>query len=110
MRRFPLLLVLMASVAAAQVPTPETFLGYALGERFTPHHRVVDYVEAVGGASPLVTVEHYGETPEGRPLLLAGSVGLRPRTECLSRAPREAVQASPTWRSEAAVMLSAWAP
>ena len=45
MRRFPLLLVLMASVAAAQVPTPETFLGYALGERFTPHHRVVDYVE-----------------------------------------------------------------
>ena len=67
----PALAVLLSAAAAAQVPTPEAFLGYALGERFTPHHRVVDYVEAVGDASPLVTVERYGETPEGRPLLLA---------------------------------------
>ncbi len=62
---------LAASPASAQVPTPAEFLGYELGERFTRHHRVVDYVEAVGAASDVVTVERYGETPEGRPLMVA---------------------------------------
>ncbi|PAP76250.1 M14 metallopeptidase family protein [Rubrivirga marina] len=70
-RRLPFLLALLAVAASAQVPTPEGFLGYALGERFTPHHRVVDYVEAVAEASPLVTLTPYGETVEGRPLLVA---------------------------------------
>ncbi len=65
------LALLLAAAPSAQVPTPEDFLGYALGDRFTPHHRVVAYVEAVGAVSPLVTVERYGETPEGRPLLVA---------------------------------------
>ena len=51
--------------------TPEAFLGYDLGDRFTPAHRVVDYVEAVAAASPLVSVERYGVTVEGRPLLVA---------------------------------------
>ena len=69
-RRLAPLLVLVAAAAAAQVPTPEAFLGYDLGARFTPHHRVVDYVEAVAAASPRVTAERYGETPEGRPLLV----------------------------------------
>jgi hypothetical protein len=64
-----LLAVLAASASVAQVPTPADFLGYRLGERFTPHHRVVDYVEAVAEASPRVTLVPYGETPEGRPLL-----------------------------------------
>ena len=59
----------LASGAAAQVPTPEAFLGYTLGERFTPHHRVIDYVGAVAEASPRVTMETYGESVEGRPLV-----------------------------------------
>ena len=65
----PILLAALAVGARAQVPTPAEFLGYALGERFTPHHRVVAYVEAVAAASPRVTLVPYGETPEGRPLL-----------------------------------------
>ena len=72
LRRFlPLALLAVVAGASAQVPTPAEFLGYELGARFTPHHRVVAYVEAVGAASPRVTVERYGETPEGRPLLVA---------------------------------------
>jgi len=51
--------------------TPEAFLGYALGERFTPHHRVVAYVEHVAAHAPTVRLERYGETYEGRPLLVA---------------------------------------
>ena len=61
----------LAATVSAQVPSPAEFLGYELGDRFTRHHRVVDYVDAVGAASDAVTVERYGETPEGRPLLVA---------------------------------------
>jgi hypothetical protein len=52
------------------VPSPETFLGYPLGAHFTPHHRLVDYLNAVAAASDRVTIRKYGETYEGRPLLL----------------------------------------
>lgn len=52
------------------VPTPESVLGYELGAAFTPYHRVVDYLEAVATASPRVELERYGESYEGRPLLL----------------------------------------
>lgn len=49
-------------------PTPEEFLGYKTGERFTPHHRLVAYLETLARTSPLVKLERYGETYEGRPL------------------------------------------
>ena len=52
------------------IPTPESFLGYELGVRFTPHHRVVSYLEALAEASPRVRIQEYGESYEGRPLLL----------------------------------------
>ncbi|MEM6325728.1 MAG: M14 family metallopeptidase [Bacteroidota bacterium] len=62
-------LLLLAAPSLAQVPSPETFFGYALGDRFTPHHRVVDYVTAVAETSDRVTLVPYGTTPQGRPLL-----------------------------------------
>ena len=43
-------------------------MGYALGDAFTPHHRVVDYFEHVAANSPQVSLTHYGATYEGRPL------------------------------------------
>ena len=51
--------------------SPAAFLGYALGERFTPHHRVLDYYEHVAATSPDVRLEPYGETYEERPLVVA---------------------------------------
>ncbi len=68
-----LILVLLVPAAAGQdrLLSPAEFLGYALGDRFTPHHRVVDYVEHVAAHSPNVRIERYGETNEGRPLLVA---------------------------------------
>jgi len=52
------------------IPQPEAFLGYPLGTRFTPHHRLVAYLEAVAEASPRVEIRRYGTTANGRPLLL----------------------------------------
>ena len=69
MLRFFAALLFLASGASAQVPSPEAFLGYALGERFTPHHRVMDYVEAVAEVSPRVALRPYGKSVEGRPLV-----------------------------------------
>jgi hypothetical protein len=67
-----LALVLCSSVAFAQpVPTPEEFLGYKMGERFTPHDRILDYFEELTKRSKLVTMQTIGETYEGRPLVLA---------------------------------------
>lgn len=68
-----LLFVLIAPVALAQnsLQAPDAFLGYTLGDRFTPHHRVMDYVEHVAAQSPNVQVQPYGKTYEGRPLLVA---------------------------------------
>lgn len=56
----------------SQIQTPEQFLGYPIGSRFTPHHRIVDYFNYVAKAAPaMVKVETYGETYEHRPLIVA---------------------------------------
>jgi len=57
----------------SQTPaSPESFLGYPLGSRFTPHYKIVGYFKQVAQAVPRqVLLEQYGETYEGRPLMLA---------------------------------------
>jgi hypothetical protein len=51
--------------------SPEEFLGYKLGERFTRHHKIVEYYRHVADVMPNVVVQKYGETNEHRPLLIA---------------------------------------
>jgi len=53
------------------VPSPEAFLGYAIGREFTPHHRILEYFQALAAATNRVKIESIGETWEGRPLILA---------------------------------------
>jgi hypothetical protein len=71
----PLLLAILLSTstlrtyAQATVWAPPQFLGYAIGERFTPHHRVLAYAEQVARQVPgCVRVIPYGTTYEGRQL------------------------------------------
>jgi hypothetical protein len=68
---FGLLLPVLKLAAQGSLLSPSEFLGYPLGSRFTSHHRVVAYVEYVARTSPRVQLLRYGETYEGRPLLLA---------------------------------------
>ncbi|MBO0929495.1 M14 family zinc carboxypeptidase [Fibrella aquatilis] len=68
---FASLFVLLASSVFAQITisSPAQFLGYALGERFTPHHRVLDYARQVAQQAPTrIRFINYGTTYEGRPL------------------------------------------
>jgi len=66
-----LLAFVLTSTALAQLPTPEQFLGYPLGDRFTSHQRILDYFTELTKSSPLVTMRQIGETYEHRPLVLA---------------------------------------
>lgn len=61
----------VATVPSFAQQSPAAFLGYEPGERFTPHYMVMEYVRHVADNSPRVTISPYGETYEGRELLVA---------------------------------------
>lgn len=64
--------VVLTLQALAQTKSPEQFLGYRLGDRYTPHFNVVNYFRQVAETNPAtVKLEQYGTTNEGRPLMLA---------------------------------------
>ncbi len=64
-------LCVMSFFAFAQVQSPEQFLGYKIGQRYSPHFKVVGYFKQVAERnSAMVKMEQYGETNEGRPLFL----------------------------------------
>jgi hypothetical protein len=72
---FRSLLLLFISVtscfAQTTLQSPGQFLGYELGDRFTRHHRVVEYYKHVDDVLPNVKLQQYGETYEHRPLVFA---------------------------------------
>ena len=67
-----LLVIVFGSPLSAQLKSPEQFLGYQLGEKYTPHYKIVSYFQqAANAASQMMQLQQYGETNESRPLLLA---------------------------------------
>ena len=81
----PLSLLLVASSLKAQkqpltyylpdigylpdIPTPESFLGYQIGEWHLSHDQQLFFMKALAAASPRVTITEYARTYEGRPLV-----------------------------------------
>ncbi|BDD02691.1 M14 family metallopeptidase [Aureibacter tunicatorum] len=77
MRKIKLLWLLIfavwaqTSLAQQKLKSPSEFLGYELGDQYTPHHKIVQYFEYVAGHSgQYVKLKEYGKTYEKRPLLL----------------------------------------
>ena len=72
-KNLSLFFALCISVATmAQVQSPEQFLGYKIGTRYTPHWKVVSYFQHVAANAPkTVKLQQYGQTNEGRPLIVA---------------------------------------
>ena len=58
-------------LTAQKLQTPDEFLGYKLGSRFTRHHKVVDYFKYIAQNSDKVQFQKYGETNELRTLAVA---------------------------------------
>ena len=72
----------------AQVETPAEFLGYELGDRFTRHHKVVDYARSLADGSGRAVWMPYGTTSEYRDLglLIVTSEANHARLESLRQA------------------------
>lgn len=68
---FVCLLFFGFQVVVAQSPSPDEFLGYPLGTKFTPHYRVVEYFKKVASTSKNMQLQSYGKSYEGKELLLA---------------------------------------
>lgn len=54
----------------AKIPTPESVLGFQVGEWHATHDKLVSYMEILAASSNRISIENRGETFEGRPLLL----------------------------------------
>jgi hypothetical protein len=68
---FVVLFSLFSSIVLSQF-SPKDFLGYEIGQKFTRHHEVVSYFQALEKTFPAnLKVEKYGETYENRDLILA---------------------------------------
>jgi len=61
------------------VSSPAQVLGYPLGSRFTPHHRILAALDALASTSARVAQFEYGRSTEGRPLRLAESIAIARR-------------------------------
>ncbi|MEP7238244.1 MAG: M14 metallopeptidase family protein [Ferruginibacter sp.] len=71
-RAFSVILLFASNAVFAQLKSPDEVLGYQLGARFTPHYKIVNYFNQAAAAMPqMMKLEKYGETNEGRDLLLA---------------------------------------
>jgi hypothetical protein len=52
------------------VPTPQSVLGYELGERFTPHHLLMRYLDRLAATSPRVRLDTVAHSVEGREVMM----------------------------------------
>jgi len=67
-----LLPTLLAPIAHAQVPTPESVLGFRVGadSQLASWRQIGEYFLRLAAASPMVRVDSVGPTTQGRPYLL----------------------------------------
>lgn len=65
-----LLFLVSLSIFSNNIKSPAEFLGYEIGERFTRHHKVIDYFKYVSDKLTNVKLEKYGETNEHRSLYI----------------------------------------
>jgi hypothetical protein len=54
----------------ADIPTPEEFLGYEIGEHHTRHDLIVAYLTKLAEISDRASIEVYGKTHEKRKLVM----------------------------------------
>lgn len=65
---FAISITCLATYGQDKLLSPEEFLGYELGQRFTLHSNAVEYYKHVSSVSANAELFTYGETYEGRPL------------------------------------------
>jgi len=64
-------LLLCFTAIRAQVKSPDAFLGYPLGTRFTAHYQIMAYFKYLAGEDSKIKLINYGKSYENRELLVA---------------------------------------
>ncbi len=54
---------------ASNIPSPEQYFGFQIGEWHLSHDQIIAYYKALDVASPRITLQEYGRSHEGRPLI-----------------------------------------
>ena len=54
----------------SNIPSPEQYLGYPIGEHHTRHDKIVDYFKTLATLSDKATLTVYGKTHEQRELII----------------------------------------
>ncbi|RYY53996.1 MAG: zinc carboxypeptidase [Chitinophagaceae bacterium] len=63
--------IVLGFFSFGQLKSPAEFMGYKIGTRYTPHWKLLTYYQHLAQALPgTVKLQQYGETNEGRPLML----------------------------------------
>ncbi len=69
---FAFLFNVIVGISFGQIKSPDEFLGYKIGTKYTPHWKIVNYFNhAASVMNKVIKLEQYGATNEGRPLLLS---------------------------------------
>ena len=69
MKRILIALTLFCTqLVSSQILSPEAFLGYPVGTKYSRHHQMVSYFEHLANASDWISFHQYGETNERRSL------------------------------------------
>lgn len=58
--------LILINIYSQTIKSPDEFLGYELGTRFTYHNRAVEYFKYLAEKSPLAIYKEYGTSYEGR--------------------------------------------
>lgn len=59
------------SIASAQIKSPDVFLGYPLGSKWTPHGQILAYFKYLAAENDNIKLISYGKTYENRELMVA---------------------------------------
>ncbi len=51
-----------------EIPTPESIIGFQVGDWLASHEKIVQYVKAIANSSERAVIEEYGRSYENRPL------------------------------------------
>ncbi len=66
----PLDYFLPATTYDTSIPSPESYLGYQVGEWHVSHDQLVGYLKMLAASSPRVQLEEYARSHENRPLFI----------------------------------------
>ena len=83
-----------------KIPTPESILGYSIGQWHLSHDKIVKYLQILSESSNRIKYKSRGETFEGRPLILL-IITSEKNHEKLNTIKKEHIDAVPTCQRSA---------